>query len=61
MTCDVEQVWKGSVGKDEARKEVKTTPDVGGKSVSEKTQTTHTVGTPLRHQKVNRQNFSSVK
>ena len=33
---------KGSVGGDEAGEKAKTTPDAGGKSVSEKSQTTRT-------------------
>ena len=54
---------KGNVGGGETGKKDKTTPDVGGKSVSEKSQATHShLQEPLRrNQKQNRQNFSSVK
>jgi hypothetical protein len=50
------------VGGVEAEKKAKTTPDAGEKSVIEKSQATSCpAGTPLRNQKVSRQNFSSVK
>jgi hypothetical protein len=49
------------VGGGEAGKRAKTTPDAGGKSVSEKSQAAHTFRNPSRNQKVSRQNFSSVK
>ncbi len=52
---------KGSVGGGEAGKKAKTTPDAGEKSVSEKFRPRAPAGTPLRNQKVNRPNFSSVK
>ena len=38
---------KGSVGGGEAGKRAKTTPDAGGKSVSEKSQDTHTCSNPF--------------
>ncbi len=52
---------KGSVGGGEAGKGAKTTPDAGGKSVSEKSQVAHTCRNSSRNQKVSRQIFSSVK
>jgi hypothetical protein len=52
---------KGSVGEGEEGKRAKMTPDAGGKSVSEKSQAAHTCRNPSRNQKVNRQNFSSMK
>ena len=52
---------KGSVGGGEAGERAKTTPDAGGKSVSEKSQAARTCRNPSRNQKVSRQNFSSVK
>ena len=52
---------KGSVEGGEAGKRAKTTPDEGGKSVSEKSQAVRTYRNPSRNQKVIRQNFSSVK
>jgi hypothetical protein len=58
-------VWrksgKGIVGGGESGKRAKTTLDAGGKSVSEKSQAARTCRNPSRNQKVNRQNFSSVK
>ena len=38
---------KGSVGGGEAGEKAKTTPDAGGKSVSEKSQTTRTCRNPF--------------
>ena len=38
---------KGSVGGRETGKKAKTTPDAGGKSVSEKSQDTHTCRSPF--------------
>ena len=52
---------KGSVGGGEAGKRVKTTPDAGGKSVSEKSQATRTCRNLSRNQKVRRQTFLAVK
>ena len=52
---------KGSVGGGEAGKKAKTTPDAGGKSVSEKSQAARTCRNLSRNQKVIRQNFWSVK
>ncbi len=52
---------KGSVGGGEAGKRAKTTPDAGGKSVSEKSHDTCTCRNPSSNQKVRRQNFLSVK
>ena len=58
-------VWsksgKGIVGGGEAGKRDKLTPVVGGKSVSEKSQTARTCRNLSRNQKVSRQNFLSVK
>ena len=62
---DVEQAFclgKGSVGGGEAGGKAKMTPDAGGKSVCEKSQTTPGLqGLPFRNQKVSRQYFLSVK
>ena len=52
---------KGSVGGRETGGKAKTTPDAGGKSVSEKSQAERTCRNPSRNQKVSRQNSSSVK
>ena len=49
---------KGSVGGGEAGKKAKTTPDADGKSVSEKSQSTHTCRNPFVKSKVSRPNFS---
>jgi hypothetical protein len=49
---------KGSVGEGEVWKKAKTTPDAGGKSVSEKSQVTSTSKNPFRNQTVNRHNIS---
>ncbi len=49
---------KGSVGEGEAGKKAETTPDAGGKSVSEKSQVTHTSKNPLRNQAVTGHNIS---
>ena len=51
---------KGSVGEGEVGKKAKTTQDVGGKSVSEKSQPRELVRKSLRNQTV-RHNISSVK
>ena len=51
---DVEQAFclgKGSVGGGEAGKKAKTTPDEGGKSVSEKSQATRTCRNPFEKSK----------
>ena len=42
---------KGSVGGGEAGEKTKTTPDAGGKSVSEKSQVTHTCRNPFEKSK----------
>ena len=49
---------KGSVVEVEAGENAKTTPGAGGKSVSEKSQTTYTTKNPLRNEVVNRHNIS---
>jgi hypothetical protein len=53
--CSSGVVWiksgKEIVGGGEAGKRAKTTPDSGGKSVSEKSQTAHTFRNPSRNQK----------
>jgi hypothetical protein len=63
--CSSGVVWSksgnGIVGGGKAGKGAKTTPNAGGKSVSEKSQAARTCRNPSRNQKVNRQNFSSVK
>jgi hypothetical protein len=54
---------KGSVGGGEAGKKTKTTPDVGGKSVSEKSQVTRTCRNPFEKSKSKQTEFfvSEVK
>ncbi len=42
---------KGSVGGGESGQKTKTTPDTGGKSVSEKSQDTHTCRNPFKKSK----------
>ena len=44
---DVEEVWERECGRGEEGKKAKTTPDVGGKSVSEKSQVTYTCKNPF--------------
>ncbi len=44
---DVDNLGKGSVGGGEGGKKVKTTPEAGGKSVSEKSQDTRTSSNPF--------------
>ncbi len=51
---------KGSDGEGEAGKKTKTTPDAGGKSVSEKSQTTSTNKSPFEKSRSKRHNISFV-